>query len=217
MANRAGSRDAAWVGTISDDLEMKGPMPFTRARLKRQEQLFAHRSALFYTPTQHIPEHYVGGGDLDVTLPVVTPDYTDENRAYWNPRLWVDLLQRQSGKLRWRPMRPARILLVRYDSFTIRSDHAAIGMKGLVDALKVRTTGRRDRMYLYYFGAIVDDGPGFIDVTCEQVLVEHPKDARVRVRVSPGASEAHGSTVESSRLPNFAVHRTEARDARPGR
>jgi hypothetical protein len=87
MANRTASRSAAWVGTISDDMEMKGPMRFTRARLKRQEHLFAHRSALFYTPTQHIPEEFVGGGNLDVTLPVVTPDHTDENRAYWSPRL----------------------------------------------------------------------------------------------------------------------------------
>ena len=201
------------MGTISDDMEMNGPMPFTRARLKRQEHLFAHRSALFYTPTEHVPQGYVGSGNLDVTLPIVTPDYTDENRAFWSPRLWVDLLQRQTGKLRWRPMRPARILLVRYDSFTIRSDHAAIGMKGLVDALKVRTTGRRDRMHLYYFGAVVDDGPGFIDVTCEQVLVEHPKDARIRVRVSSVAS----TLTRSTRLPNSAVHRTGARDARLGR
>ncbi len=217
MANRTASRSGTWVGTISDDMEMKGPMPFTRARPKRQEHLFAHRSALFYTPTQHIPEDFVGGGNLDVTLPVVTPDYTDENRAYWSPRLWVDLLQRQTGKLRWRPMMRAEILLVRYDSFTIRSDHAAIGMKGLLDALKVRTTGRRDRKYLYYFGAIVDDGPGFINVTCEQVLVNHPKDARVRVRVSPEATETQEVNAGASRLPNSAVHRTGARDARPGR
>jgi hypothetical protein len=217
MGSRTTSRNASWVGTISDAMEMKGPIAFTGARLKRQEHLFAHRSALFYTPTRQIPEDYVGSGTLDVTLPIVTPDYSDENRAYWSPRLWVDLLQRQTGKLRWRPMMPALILLVRYDSFTIRSDHAAIGMKGLIDALKVRTTGRRDRRYLHYFGAIVDDGPGFIDVTCEQALVEHPKDARVRVRVSPGASEAHESTLEASRLPNSAVHRTGARDARPGR
>lgn len=168
-------------------------MPFTRRGLQKQEHLFAHRSAIFYTPTENIPESYVGCGDLDITLPVVTPDYTDlwENRAYRSPRFWVDVLQRQTGKLRWRPMSPARIVLVRYDYFTIRSDHVAIGMKGLVDALKVRTTGRRDRMYLYYFGAIVDDGPGFVEVTCEQMLVEHPRDARLRVRVSASALGDH--------------------------
>jgi len=185
-------RGVSWVGTISDELEMKGPVIFTRRRLQRQEQLFAHRSALFYTPTQNIPETFVGSGDLDVTLPVVSPDYTDlwENRAYRSPRFWVDLLQRQTGKLRWRPMLPARIVLVRYDYFLIRSDHMAIGMKGVLDALKVRTTGRRDRRYLYYLGAIVDDGPGFVDVTCEQMSVEHPRDARLSIRVTPGVPVA---------------------------
>jgi len=82
-------------------------------------------------------------------------------------------------------MQPARVKLVRYDYFVIRVDHLAMGMKGLIDALKVRTTRRRDRVYLYYFGAITDDGPGFVDVSCEQKLVAHPKDAGVRIRVLP--------------------------------
>jgi hypothetical protein len=79
--------------------------------------------------------------------------------------------------------------LVRYDYFLIRSDHVAIGMKGVLDALKVRTTGRRDGRLLYYFGAIVDDGPGFIDVRSEQMPVEHPRDARLTIRVSPSVPE----------------------------
>ncbi|HEV8436513.1 MAG TPA: hypothetical protein VGT40_00295 [Methylomirabilota bacterium] len=184
-------RSVSWVGTISDEVEMRGPVTFTRRRLQAQEHLFAHRSALFYTPTENIPDSYVGSGDLDVTLPVVSPDYTDlwENRAYRSPRFWVDLLQRQTGKLRWCPMFPARVVLVRYDYFLIRSDHVAIGMKGVLDALKVRTTGRRDGRLLYYFGAIVDDGPGFVDVRCEQMLVEHPRDACLTVRVSPSIPE----------------------------
>ncbi len=186
MTDRSGS----WVGTISDELLLNGPMTFTRRELQRQEHLFAHRSALFYTPTENIPSAYVGRGVLDVTLPVVAPDYISlwENRAYASPRFWVDLLQRHTGKLRWRPMLPAEIHFVRYDSFMIRSDHAAIATTGLLDALKVRTTGRRDRRYLYYFGAIVDDGPGFVEATFEQVLVEHPRDARIRVRVRLGAN-----------------------------
>jgi len=175
------------VGTISDELECRGPVSFDPRTLRRQQHLFAHRSALFYTPTKNVPPHYIGSGPLDITLPVATPDYTDLRgiRALGSPRFWVDLIQRQTGKLRWRPMSPARIIFVRYDYFSIRTDHLAIGMKGLVDALKVRTTGRRDGIYLYYFGAIVDDGPGFVDVTYEQELVTRPKDARIRIRVSP--------------------------------
>jgi hypothetical protein len=181
-------RNVSFVGTISDDLLMNGPMTFSRHELQRQEHLFAHRSALFYTPTENIPPSYVGRGVLDVTLPVVAPDYIGlwENTAYGSPRLWVDLLQRHTGRLRWRPMLPAELTFVRYDYFMIRSDHAAIATKGLLDALKVRTTGRRDRRYLYYFGAIVDDGPGFVDATFEQVLVAHPREARIRVRVRLG-------------------------------
>ena len=176
---------------------MRGPVTFTRRRLQRQEHLFAHRSAVFYTPTENIPESFVGSGDLDVTVPAVSPDYTDlwENRAYRSPRFWVDLLQRQTGKLRWRPMLPARVVLVRHDYFLIRSDRVAIGMKGVLDALKVWTTGRRDGRYLYYFGAIVDDGPGFVNVSCEQMPVEHPRDARLTVRVTP--SVLAGQQVES--------------------
>lgn len=175
------------MGTISDELQSRGPVSFDLLTLQRQEHLLAHRSALFYTPTKNIPPHYIGTGNLDITLPVATPDYTDlwEIRALGSPRFWVDMLQRQTGKLRWRPMSPERIILVRYDFFCIRTDHLAIGMKGLVDALKVRTTGRCDGIYLHYFGAIVDDGPGFVDVTYEQKLVRHPRDARIRIRVSP--------------------------------
>jgi hypothetical protein len=179
------NRSVSWLGTISEELEDRGPVAFTRQRLERQEHLFAHRCALFYTPTENIPVEHVGSGPFDIMLPVAPPDYTDflEVRAYGNPRLWVDLIQRQTGKLRWTPMSPACVVFVRYDYFAIRSDHLAIGMKGLLDALKLRTTGRRDRIYLHYFGAILDDGPGFVDVSWEQKLVAHPRDAGVRIRV----------------------------------
>jgi hypothetical protein len=103
---------------------------------------------------------YIGTGDIDITLPVVTPDYTTlkEIRGYGVPRFWVDLLQRQSGKLRWRPIGPARVRITRYDHYIIRGDHVAVGNKALLDSLKVRTSGRRDRKDLFYFGAIFDDG-----------------------------------------------------------
>jgi hypothetical protein len=86
-------------------------------------------------------------------------------------------------------MSPARVIFVRYDYFTIRSDHLAIGSKGLLDALKIRTSGRRDGIYLHYFGAIVDDAPAFVDVSREQELVGHPREAGIRVRVLPKNGE----------------------------
>ena len=166
-------------------------MSFTSRRLQRQNHLFAHRSALFYTPTKNIPVQHVGSGVLDVMLPVATPDYTDlwEIRALGAPRFWVDLIQRHVGKLRWHPMQPARIIFRRYDYFVIRTDHLVIGMKGLLDALKLGTTGRRDGIYLHYFGAIVDDGPGFVEVMYEQELVPDPKEAGVRIQVLPSGEQ----------------------------
>src|SRR5690242_15490123 len=141
------NQNLTWVGTISDELTDQGPVSFTYDRLQKQEQLFGHRSALFYTPTENIPAEYVGSGPLDIVLPVATPDWTDfsEIRAYLSPRLWVDLIQWQTGKLRWHPISPARVILTRHDCFLIRPDHLYAGVKGLLDALKVHAHGRRDR------------------------------------------------------------------------
>ena len=177
----------SWLGTISEEVTDRGSVSFSRRRLEKHDHLFAHRCALFYTPTKNIPNEFIGSGPLDITLPVASPDYTDvwEIRAYRSPRLWVDLIQRQTGKLRWKPMLPASVTFVRYDCYTIRSDHFAAGIKGLLDALKVRTSGRRDGVYLHYFGAIADDDQASVDVSFTQELVEHPKNASVRVIVLP--------------------------------
>lgn len=179
------NRSVSWLGTISEELEKEGPVSFSLDRLRKQKHLFAHRSALFYTPTENIPDKHIGSGPIDITLPVAFPDYTDffEIPAYRSPRFWVDLIQRQTGKLRWTPISPATVAFIRYDCFSIRADHLALGTKGLLDALKIRTSGRRDSLYLNYFGAIVDDSHGLVNVSWEQELVEHPKDAGVRVKV----------------------------------
>jgi hypothetical protein len=175
----------SWRGTISEELEDTGPVAFSRQRLNRQEHLFAHRSALFYTPTENILPEYVGSGPLDITLPVAPPDYSEfmENQAYRIPRFWVDLIQRQTHKLRWKPMSPAKVTFVRYDYYAIRSDHLRIGTKAILDALKIRASGRRDGLYLHYFGAIIDDAADFVDVQWSQEIVDHPRDAGVRVVV----------------------------------
>ena len=199
-------RSISWVGSISDELGENGPIAFSSRRLQDQEHLFAHRSALFYTPTQNIPLEFIGAGPLDIILPVPPPDYTEyfELRAYRIPRFWVDLIQRQTYKLRCQPISPACVVFTRYDYFAIRSDHLAIGTKAILDALKVRTTGRRDRVYLYYFGAIVDDGPGFVEVSWHQELMRHPKDAGVRVQVFPKDQGTRGNqaVVRTDRYTN---------------
>jgi hypothetical protein len=180
------ARCSSWINSISEEIDLKGPITFTGKRLARQDCLLAHRSALFFTPTKNIPQEWVGNGPVDISIPIVSPDYTDffEIPSYRTPRFWVDLIQRQTAKLRWKPFVPARVDIIRYDYFQIRWDHLSFGVKALVDALKVRTTGRRDGRYLYYFGAILDDGPGFVRVHCDQRKVGHPKSARMRIKVT---------------------------------
>ncbi|MDC3954362.1 hypothetical protein [Polyangium jinanense] len=82
------------------------PAPFTRAELEPLEDLWEQRAALFFTPTSEIPERFVGSGELQVSLPIVTPSYGEFEQipGYRNTRMWVDLLQRATGKIRWRPM-----------------------------------------------------------------------------------------------------------------
>jgi hypothetical protein len=110
-------RTISWCDSISDELISSGPMVFTHDRLVRQQHLFAHRAALVYTPTENIPEAGIGIGSLDVTLPIVTPDFDVDGRAYVKPGFWVDLLQRHTGKLRWRPISRAHVTFVRYDCY----------------------------------------------------------------------------------------------------
>jgi len=109
-----------------------------------QPDLFAHRTALFYTPTENLPEEFVGSGTLDVTLSVPTLDYLEyqELHGYSSPRLWVDQGQRQTWKIRWTPIWPAHITFTRFDIVRLRDDHYVMGTKALLDALKVKTTAQ---------------------------------------------------------------------------
>jgi hypothetical protein len=162
-----------------------GPAKFTVAEVTAQRDLLAHRNALFYTPTTNLPAEWIGIGDLDVRLFLPTPDYlaTRENRAYMSPRLWVDLLQRATQRIRWTPRCHPGVVFTRYGQERLRNDHLAIGAKALLDALKVSTTGRADRRSLYYFGAIYDDGPDDVDVDIVQEVVRDPRDCGTRVQV----------------------------------
>ncbi|GEM_PF-1550555 len=176
-----------WINTISEEICYGGPRKFSKSVLLNQECLFAHRAALFYTPTENIPNKYVGVGRIDIQLPLVTPDYTEvkELKSYMTPRFWVDLIQRQTFKLRWKPFEKALVKFTKYDYFQIRNDHFIIGAKALLDALKIRTAGRRDGRTLYYFGAIIDDSQKYVRVDWHQKFTNHPKDASIRVQVMP--------------------------------
>jgi hypothetical protein len=175
------------MSSLYDRLDAHGPRAFTRRELLDSEDLFEERGALFYTPTANIPAEWVGSGALDVCLPIPTPSSHEffHLRAYQTPRLWVDLLQRATGKLRWQSVVHPRITLTRYDTVVLPF-HAIVGAKALLDALKIKTTGRADRVMLYYFGAIIDDGPQVIgpgQYQFRQELVSEPSQAHCRIRV----------------------------------
>jgi len=106
-----------------------------------------------------------------------------EIKAYQSPRLWIDLIQRASGKIRWKTFFPAVLRIIRYDVIKFSDNIGIAGCKALIDALKYKTTGRRDRLYLYYFGAIFDDSPTEVHIEFEQVVVESLIEARTQIIV----------------------------------
>jgi hypothetical protein len=174
---------------LSDDLYYRGERTYSARHLALVPDLFRHRVALFMTPTKNIPQAWVGRGGLRVRLPIPTTSVQEAIglRAYRTPRLWVDLLQRATAKLRWQPMWPAHVTIVRYDDHILPTIDFIGGLKALQDALKVRTAGRRDGRILHYFGAIRDDDMSSIVSDWQQRLVKHPRQAHVDVLVRPTA------------------------------
>ena len=170
---------------LLDELYYEGPKRFSAARIAAEEDLFAVRAALVYTPTSRIPPCWIGSGPLDIWLPLAIPTIQEflDCRSRQSVRLWVDLLQRGTGKLRWRPNLPARVEIVRFDSVEYSEHNLCV--KSLLDALKASTTGRRDRRLLYYFGAIRDDNNSDLATfSLKQVLVDSPAKAGTRVLVN---------------------------------
>jgi len=144
---------------LADIAGEQGPTVFSKAVLSKHHDLFSERSALLFTPTRQLPPNYIGSGSIDIFLPLCSPDYYEfESIAgYRSPRLWLDLIQKATGKIRWNPLTKAMVRFTRIDTAHIRDDHAILGMKALRDALKFNTYGRKDGKLLYYFGAIIDD------------------------------------------------------------
>ena len=191
------------MDVILKGLYDEGPNLYARCELASNCDLFKERTGLFFTPTANIPVEWVGEGRLDVVLPLASPTLYEweSNPAFRVPRLWVDLLQRVTGKLRWTPISPAKVTIVRYDTSAYDLLAVGAGAKALVDALIVRAAGRRDGRILHYFGAIKDDNVK--DLTHErfyQVIVGKHTEARTRIIVEPAPSEE----VESPGVLDFA-------------
>lgn len=144
---------------LSNYVYFHGPTIFTCQEIQEQDDLFYHRAALFYTPSINLPTEFIGSGTVDIALPIVTPDYLElgEIHAYVSPKLWVDLIQRTTGFIRWTPIESAMVIITRRDFVKLRDDHYILGTKALRDALKHKTTGRKDGQSLYYWGAVWDD------------------------------------------------------------
>jgi hypothetical protein len=172
------------MGTLLDELYNDGPQIYNLEHLAQVEDLFRNRTALFYTPTDQIPAKWIGEGRLDITLPIASPTIFEwqEIAAYRGPRLWVDLLQRATGKLRWTPLVPAKVTLVRYDSSKFSDVDIYAGAKAILDSLKVKTAGRFDGRTLHYFGAILDDNnKDLAAFRLEQELVAEPSKGYSRI------------------------------------
>ncbi len=175
----------SWCGTISEEI-INAPVSFSKERLKSQPNLFAHRAALFYTPTDHLPAEYIGKGPIDICLPIPTIDFTESHELKANlcPRFWVDLIQRQLFKLRWEPFIKSSVIITRCDIYKIRTDHLAGSIKSLLDALKFKSYGGKNGKPLYYFGAIIDDSMQDIELKINQELVSHPSQAKVCIEIN---------------------------------
>ena len=175
-----------------EDAYLGVPTEYTLDELADNSNLFRDRTSLFFTPTANIPSQWVGEGRLDVILPLASPTAYEygTNPAFRVPRLWVDLLQRATGKLRWTPISPAKVTIVRYDTSGYDIWSVITGSKALIDALIVKAAGRSDGRILHYFGAIQDDNMKvFTHGGHYQVIVGTHAEARTRIVVEPAPNE----------------------------
>ena len=175
-----------------EDAYLGVPTEYTLEELADNSNLFRDRTSLFFTPTANIPSQWVGEGRLDVILPLASPTAYEygTNPAFRVPRLWVDLLQRATGKLRWTPTSPAKVTIVRYDTSGYDIWSVITGSKAPIDALIVKAAGRSDGRILHYFGAIQDDNMKVLTHGGHyQVIVGTHAEARTRIVVEPAPNE----------------------------
>lgn len=186
------------MASLASRIDDLGPHIFSPREVAAASDLFAERSALFFTPTKNLPPKWVGSGNLDIKLPVPVPSWLEYQQVpgYRSPRFWVDHLQRATGKIRWRSLKRVRLKIVVYDSY-VRG--AAMIVKAVIDALKTQTNGRRDGRVIYYFGAIDEDSWEDIDGwDVVEEYVSNPDQVGCRLIVAPTAS----TTQQSSHVIN---------------
>jgi hypothetical protein len=175
-----------------DCVGARGPTACSRREIAACSNLFRDRAALFFTPTSRIPDSFIGEGRLRAKLPIPTATFEEvsEIRGYGSPRLWVDLLQRVTGKVRWSVMFPAVVEITRFDSWELSQVDLVSSVKALLDALKCHTFGRADGRLLYYFGAIADDDEKSIELAINQRVVPTVSGAYTLVVVQPATSRS---------------------------
>ena len=189
---------------LSDQIYNDGPTAFSAEDLLEAEEemrdletgdLFMHRAALFYTPTENIPERFVGSGPLKLDLPKAIPTFLQyvERPSMMSPRFWVDLIQRHTQKIRWKPYCPATMVITVYDTYPWGTSNMSFGIKALIDAFKVSTSGRSDGKPLYYFGAIQDDDPDSLHSVWKEKHVARPSVAHTTIDIRDGLKLARTS------------------------
>jgi hypothetical protein len=194
-----------------DCVGASGPIAYSRREIAGCSNLFRDRAALFFTPTSRIPDSFVGNGRLRAKLPIPTATFEEvsEIRGYGSPQLWVDLLQRATGKVRWSVKFPAVVEITRFDSWELSQVDLVSSVKALLDALKCHTFGRADGRLLYYFGAIADDDAKSIELVMNQQVVASASKAHTLVVVKPAPA---GSSKPSKRSKLTAADATSRAD-----
>lgn len=211
--------DVRVMTTLSSRTDDLGPHLFSPREMAAASDLFAERSALFFTPTQNLPPKWVGSGNLDVKLPVPVPSWLEYQQVpgYRSPCFWVDHLQRVTGKIRWRSLKRVRLKIVVYDSYVRGADMI---VKPVIDALKIQSNGRRDGRVIYYFGAIDEDNWEDIDgwdVVEEYVSKPDQVGCRLIVEPTPSTNQRSSHVINHPRRGLTRALRTDGWLPRPVR
>jgi hypothetical protein len=76
------------------------------------------------------------------------------------------------------------VTIIRYDAYEFGQIDIVGGISAVLDALKVRTSGRVDGRWLYYFGAIKDDNQTYLTaLSYPQKRISDPSKAYCRIIV----------------------------------
>ncbi|MDQ3059249.1 MAG: hypothetical protein M3R45_06935 [Pseudomonadota bacterium] len=150
-----------------------------------EQDLMWFRSSLFYTKSAALPSSLIGEGELNAWIPfqLRSPWSSDGCEFLRSPRLWVDLLQVATGKLRWKPLGVSVLFLTIHDTYRWPLQITNYEIKGLIDALKVIGNPGRTAA-VHYFGALEDDSPNFLPaIVLNYRRVHDVKDAGIQLEL----------------------------------